>query len=130
PLFRRHASGAAGSRLKGPASGEVSLFHASPLFSREPSVDPLSSRPSIRPESGTMRRGETTRGRRRRVPEPGSPRGASHHGSVTFQNHRSSKGGHRMFARLTLLEGPPERYDDAVRTIREQALPGLREIPG
>ena len=35
-----------------------------------------------------------------------------------------------MFARLTLLEGPPERYDDAVRTIREQALPGLREIPG
>ena len=34
-----------------------------------------------------------------------------------------------MFARLTLMQGPPDRYDDA-RTLMIELLPRAKQIPG
>jgi hypothetical protein len=35
-----------------------------------------------------------------------------------------------MFARVTVVQGSPDRYDDAVRVINERAVPGAKQIPG
>jgi heme-degrading monooxygenase HmoA len=35
-----------------------------------------------------------------------------------------------MYARTTTLEGPPERIDEAVRHVREQLIPQLKEQDG
>ena len=35
-----------------------------------------------------------------------------------------------MFARVTVIQGPPERYDDAVRIINETAVPGAKQLLG
>ena len=35
-----------------------------------------------------------------------------------------------MFARMNTLEGSPERLDDALRSVREQVLPRLRQQDG
>ncbi len=35
-----------------------------------------------------------------------------------------------MFARVTVVQGSPDRYDDAVRIINERAVPGASQIPG
>jgi hypothetical protein len=35
-----------------------------------------------------------------------------------------------MFARVAVVQGSPERYDDAVKVINERAVPGARQIPG
>jgi len=35
-----------------------------------------------------------------------------------------------MFARVTVVKGSPDRYDDAVRIINERAVPGAKQIPG
>jgi hypothetical protein len=35
-----------------------------------------------------------------------------------------------MFARVTVIQGSPDRYDDGVRIINERALPGAKQIPG
>ncbi len=35
-----------------------------------------------------------------------------------------------MYARVTTLEGPPERVDDATRHVREQVLPQLQQMDG
>ncbi|SRR6266496_3673262 len=35
-----------------------------------------------------------------------------------------------MFARVTVIQGSPDQYDDAVRVINERVLPGAKEIPG
>ena len=35
-----------------------------------------------------------------------------------------------MYARVTTLEGPPERIDDATRHVREQVLPQLQQMDG
>ena len=35
-----------------------------------------------------------------------------------------------MLARVTTLEGPPERMDDAARYVREQLLPQLQQLDG
>jgi hypothetical protein len=35
-----------------------------------------------------------------------------------------------MFARVTIVQGSPDRYDDAVRVINERAVPGAKELPG
>jgi hypothetical protein len=35
-----------------------------------------------------------------------------------------------MFARLTVVQASPDRYDDAVKVINEKAVPGIKEIPG
>jgi hypothetical protein len=35
-----------------------------------------------------------------------------------------------MFARVTVVQGSPDRYDDAVKVINERAVPGASQIPG
>jgi hypothetical protein len=35
-----------------------------------------------------------------------------------------------MYARVTTLEGPPERVDDGTRHVREQVLPQLQQMDG
>jgi hypothetical protein len=35
-----------------------------------------------------------------------------------------------MYARLTTLEGPPDRIDDAMRYTQEQVLPQLQKMDG
>ncbi len=35
-----------------------------------------------------------------------------------------------MYARVTTLEGPPDRMDDATRHVREQVLPQLQQMDG
>jgi heme-degrading monooxygenase HmoA len=35
-----------------------------------------------------------------------------------------------MYARLTTLEGSPDRIDDAIRYIQEQVLPQLQQMDG
>jgi hypothetical protein len=35
-----------------------------------------------------------------------------------------------MFARVTVVQGSPDRYDDAVRVINERAVPGAKQLPG
>jgi heme-degrading monooxygenase HmoA len=35
-----------------------------------------------------------------------------------------------MYARLTTLEGPPDRIDDAIRYTQEQVLPQLQQMDG
>ena len=35
-----------------------------------------------------------------------------------------------MFARVTVVQSSPDRYDDAVRVINERAVPGAGQIPG
>ena len=35
-----------------------------------------------------------------------------------------------MFARVTVVQGSPDRYDDTVRVIKERAVPGASQIPG
>lgn len=35
-----------------------------------------------------------------------------------------------MYARVTTLEGPPDRIDDATRHVREQVLPQLQQMDG
>ena len=35
-----------------------------------------------------------------------------------------------MFARVTVVQGSPDRYYDAVKVINEQAVPGAKQIPG
>ncbi|MEW6635300.1 MAG: antibiotic biosynthesis monooxygenase [Actinomycetota bacterium] len=35
-----------------------------------------------------------------------------------------------MYARITTIEGSPERMDDATRHVREQILPQLRQMDG
>jgi hypothetical protein len=35
-----------------------------------------------------------------------------------------------MFARVTVIQGSPEAYDQAVQAIQGQAIPGARQIPG
>jgi len=35
-----------------------------------------------------------------------------------------------MFARVTVVQGSPDRYKDAVRVINERAVPGARQLPG
>ena len=35
-----------------------------------------------------------------------------------------------MYARLTTLEGPPDRIDDAIRSTQEQVLPQLQQMDG
>ena len=35
-----------------------------------------------------------------------------------------------MYARVTTLEGPPDKIDDATRHIREQTLPQLQQMDG
>ena len=35
-----------------------------------------------------------------------------------------------MYARVTTLEGPPERIDDGIRHVREQVLPQLQQMDG
>jgi len=35
-----------------------------------------------------------------------------------------------MYARVTTLEGPPERMDDATRHVQEQVLPQLQQMDG
>jgi heme-degrading monooxygenase HmoA len=35
-----------------------------------------------------------------------------------------------MYARVTTLEGPPERMDDATRFVQEQVLPLLQQLDG
>jgi hypothetical protein len=35
-----------------------------------------------------------------------------------------------MFARVTVIQGSPDQYEDAVRIINERAVPGAKEIPG
>lgn len=35
-----------------------------------------------------------------------------------------------MYARVTTLEGPPDKIDDATRHVREQVLPQLRQMDG
>jgi len=35
-----------------------------------------------------------------------------------------------MFARVTVVQGSPDRYEDAVRVINERAVPGAKQIPG
>jgi heme-degrading monooxygenase HmoA len=35
-----------------------------------------------------------------------------------------------MYARVTTLEGPPERMDDATRHVREHVLPQLQQMDG
>ncbi len=35
-----------------------------------------------------------------------------------------------MFGRLTLIQGSPERYDDALRAIQNQIMPAIKQIPG
>jgi hypothetical protein len=34
-----------------------------------------------------------------------------------------------VFARVTVVQGSPDRYDDAVRIINERAAPGAKQIP-
>ncbi len=35
-----------------------------------------------------------------------------------------------MYARVTTLEGPPDKIDDATRHVREQVLPQLQKMDG
>ena len=35
-----------------------------------------------------------------------------------------------MYARLTTLEGPPDKIDDAIRYTQEQVLPQLQQMDG
>jgi rubrerythrin len=35
-----------------------------------------------------------------------------------------------MFARVTVVQGSPDHYDDAVRVINERAVPGAKQLPG
>jgi hypothetical protein len=35
-----------------------------------------------------------------------------------------------MFARVTVVQGSPDRFDDAVKVINERAVPGAKEVPG
>jgi heme-degrading monooxygenase HmoA len=35
-----------------------------------------------------------------------------------------------LYARVTTLEGPPDKIDDATRHVREQTLPQLRQMDG
>jgi len=35
-----------------------------------------------------------------------------------------------MYARVTTLEGPPEKMDEAARHVREQVLPQLQQMDG
>ena len=35
-----------------------------------------------------------------------------------------------MFARVTTIQGPPERVDDAARQIQEQVVPAMRQMSG
>lgn len=35
-----------------------------------------------------------------------------------------------MHARVTTLEGPPERIDDGIRHVRERVLPQLKQMDG
>ena len=35
-----------------------------------------------------------------------------------------------MYARVTTLEGPPDRLDDAARHVREQVVPQLQQMNG
>jgi heme-degrading monooxygenase HmoA len=35
-----------------------------------------------------------------------------------------------MYARVTTLEGPPDKIDDAARHVREQVLPQLQQMDG
>ena len=35
-----------------------------------------------------------------------------------------------MYARLTTLEAPPDRMDDATRVVQEQVLPQLQQMDG
>jgi heme-degrading monooxygenase HmoA len=35
-----------------------------------------------------------------------------------------------MYARVTTLEGPPDRMNDATRHVREQVLPQLQQMDG
>ncbi len=35
-----------------------------------------------------------------------------------------------MYARVTTLEGPPDRIDDGIRHVREQVLPQLQQLDG
>jgi hypothetical protein len=35
-----------------------------------------------------------------------------------------------MFGRLTLIQGSPERYDDALRAIQAQVTPAIKQVPG
>lgn len=35
-----------------------------------------------------------------------------------------------MYARVTTLEGPPDRIDDGIRHVREQVLPQLQQMDG
>lgn len=35
-----------------------------------------------------------------------------------------------MYARVTTLEGPPDRMDDAARHVREHVLPQLQQMDG
>ena len=35
-----------------------------------------------------------------------------------------------MFARVTVLQGSPDDFDDAARVMREQTIPAARGVPG
>ena len=35
-----------------------------------------------------------------------------------------------MFARVTVIQGSPDRYKDAVKVINERAVPGAKQLPG
>jgi quinol monooxygenase YgiN len=35
-----------------------------------------------------------------------------------------------MFGRVTEITGSPDRVDDAIRQLREQVVPAVREMPG
>jgi heme-degrading monooxygenase HmoA len=35
-----------------------------------------------------------------------------------------------MYARVTTIEGPPDKIDDATRHVREQVLPQLQQMDG
>ena len=35
-----------------------------------------------------------------------------------------------MFARVTVIEGPADRADDAVKVINDRAVPAAKQIPG
>lgn len=35
-----------------------------------------------------------------------------------------------MFARVSVIQGSPDRYDDAIKVINERAVPGAKQLRG